>query len=358
MANRKPSPSDSVNAKRSISAALVILAGMAQGAQTLESTYRTNGPAVQSAFESVRVVLQNCSALIEREVVKDRGGRKTSSFDPVSYGTVIGSQGLILTKASEVEDASDLVVRVGSGVYRNPVVLAVDPAWDVALLRVEASGLTPADLATDLPDPERGTWVVANGASTKLKRLPQVGIISANAREIAPAGGVVLGITFKEESEKLLVKEVTEHSGAANAGIKAGDVIVSAGGQEVADHESLAKVVEKRRVGEDLEVTVEREGKKISMSVRLSGRADLFGEEESRNDQMSGSFSGRRSGFPRVIQHDILANSSTVGGPLLDLDGRCLGMNIARANRCETFAIPAGDLRSLADRLITQAGVK
>ena len=203
MANRKPSPSDSVNAKRSISAALVVLAGLAQGAQTLESTYRTNGPAVQSAFESVRVVLQNCSALVEREVVKDRGGRKTSSFDPVSYGTVIGSQGLILTKASEVEDTSNLVVRVGSGVYRNPVVLAVDPAWDVALLRVEATGLTTADLATDLPDPERGTWVVANGASTKLKRLPQVGIISATAREIAPAGGVVLGITFKGLNSKI-----------------------------------------------------------------------------------------------------------------------------------------------------------
>lgn len=349
-----------MNAKLSISAALLIFTGIAQGAQTLETTYRTNGPAVQSAFESVRGVLQNCSAVIEREVFKDRGGRKTSSFDSVSYGTVIGSQGLILTKASEVENTENLVVRVGSEAYRSPVILAIDPAWDVALLKVDAIGLTPAQLATDLPDPERGTWVIANGRTTKLKRLPQIGIISANAREILPSGGAVLGITFKEEAKKLVVKEVRENSGAANAGIKAGDVIVAAGGEDVADHEALAKVIEKRRVGEDLEVTVEREGKKISMPVRLSARADLFGEEqeETRNDQMSGSYSKRRSGFPRVIQHDIIANSSTVGGPLLDLDGRCLGMNIARANRCETFAIPAGDLRSLADRLMTQAGVK
>jgi serine protease Do len=347
-----------MNTTLSISAALVVFASMAPGAQTLETTYRTNGPAVQSAFESVRAVLQNCSAVIEREVFKDRGGRKTSSFDSVSYGTVIGSQGLILTKASEVEDTANLVVRIGSAVFRNPAILAVDPAWDVALVKVDAAGLTPVQLATDLPDPERGTWVVANGATSKLRRLPQIGIISANAREIPPAGGVVLGITFKEESKKLVVKEVHEGSGAANAGIKAGDLILAAGGQDLADHESLAKLVEKRRIGEDLEITVEREGKKISMLVRLAGRADLFGEEETRNDQMSGSFSARRSGFPRVIQHDIIANSSTVGGPLLDLDGRCLGMNIARANRCESFAIPAGDLRSLADRLMTQAGVK
>jgi hypothetical protein len=33
-------------------------------------------------------------------------------------------------------------------------------------------------------------------------------------------------------------------------------------------------------------------------------------------------------------------------------------MNIARATRCETFAIPAGDLRGLADRLLDQAAAK
>jgi serine protease Do len=346
MANRKPSPSDLVNAKRSISAALLIFTGLAQGAQTLETTYRTNGPAVQSAFESVRAVLQNCSAVIQR-------GSKE-----ISYGTVISANGVILTKASEIGEAEGLTVTVGTQVFKDAALLAVDPAWDVALLKVTAQGLSPVQLATDLPDPERGTWVVANGATSRLKRRPQIGIISANAREIVPSGGAVLGITFKEEAKKLVVKEVTENSGAANAGIKAGDVIVAAGGEDVADHEALAKVIEKRRVGEDLEVTVEREGKKISMPVRLSARVDLFGEDETRNDQMSGSYSKRRSGFPRVIQHDIIANSSTVGGPLLDLDGRCLGMNIARANRCETFAIPAGDLRSLADRLMTQAGVK
>jgi serine protease Do len=75
-----------------------------------------------------------------------------------------------------------------------------------------------------------------------------------------------------------------------------------------------------------------------------------------RNDQMSGEYSPRRSGFPRVMQHDILGSRSVVGGPLLDLDGRCIGMNIARANRAESFAIPVEDLKELAGRLMKQAG--
>ncbi len=71
-----------------------------------------------------------------------------------------------------------------------------------------------------------------------------------------------------------------------------------------------------------------------------------------RNDMMSGDFSKRRSGFPRVIQHDVLANSTIMGGPVLNLGGKCVGMNIARANRAETFAIPARELKELAGRLL------
>ena len=62
---------------------------------------------------------------------------------------------------------------------------------------------------------------------------------------------------------------------------------------------------------------------------------------------MSGRFSGRRTNFKRVLQHDIGLSERTVGGPLLDLNGRCVGMNIARANRSETFAVPAKELREL-----------
>ncbi|MEY5012772.1 MAG: hypothetical protein RLY69_487, partial [Verrucomicrobiota bacterium] len=34
--------------------------------------------------------------------------------------------------------------------------------------------------------------------------------------------------------------------------------------------------------------------------------------------------------------------------------GHCIGMNIARANRAETYAIPAGELRSLAERMMVK----
>lgn len=334
---------------------MLLLSCAAAPAQTLETTFRTNGSTVQAAFESVRNVLQESSAVIQREKIIKRGDREVKTSDEVAYGTVISEDGFILTKASEIGDAIGLTVIVDKKPYKDVAMVAVDPSWDVALLKISATGLNPVKLALDLPDPDRGIWVVTNGATTRSKRMPLIGIISANAREVLPAGGAVLGVSLADEEGKLTVTEVHEKSGAEEAGVQKGDVIIAVAGHKVADRKELAEAVAKHRVGEDLEMTVDRKGAELSLKVRLAGRVDLFGEEKSRNDQMSGDFSARRSGFPRIIQHDIIGNRSTMGGPLLDLEGRCLGMNIARANRCETFAIPAGDLRSLADRLITQA---
>lgn len=329
---------------RSIAAFFVLLAtGVTATAQTLETAFRTNGPTVQAVFESVRAVLQTGSAVIQR-------GSKE-----IAYGTVMSSDGFILTKASEIGDAAGISVTVGDKVFKEPALLSTDPAWDVALLKVPAEGLTPVPLALDQPNPERGTWVVANGATTRSQRRVQVGIISATAREIPPAGGPVLGVSFEEKGKKLVVTEVAEKSGAAAAGVKKDDVLLLADGEKVTDPEALGEIIGKHRVGDQLNLAVERKGKKLELKVELKGRADIFGEELSRNDVMSGRFSERRSGFPRVIQHDIIADRHRIGGPVLDLDGRCLGMNIARASRCETFAIPASDLKSIADRMISQA---
>lgn len=313
-------------------------------AQTLESSRRTNGLAVHACFEPAREVLQRSSAVILQ------GSKK------IAYGTVFSADGLIATKASEIDGAEGLRVTVGSKTYDSPELLGVDLAWDVALLRVPASGLEPVNLVESDVDLPRGTWVVANGATTRIRRRVQVGIVSASAREIPAAGGVVLGVTLDEKRDRWVVTKVHEGSGAELAGLRAGDRIVAVGEAKMKDREALDERLAKLRVGDELKLVVERAGERLDLQVRVSGRADLFGEEKTRNDEMSGRFSERRSGFPRIIQHDILANAAGMGGPLLGIDGRCHGMNIARANRSETFAIPAGELRAVIDRLKPAAG--
>jgi serine protease Do len=57
--------------------------------------------------------------------------------------------------------------------------------------------------------------------------------------------------------------------------------------------------------------------------------------------------SSRRGGFPKVIQHDTVLSPNQVGGPLVDLEGNILGLNIARAGRVETWALPADVLEAV-----------
>jgi serine protease Do len=315
---------------------------MASAQQSLVSAYRTTGTEVVAAFEEQRQILQQSSAVI-------LDGR-----NELSYGVVISADGYILTKASEVADAKALSVTVDQTSYRDARVLVVDPAWDVALIKIEASNLVPVQYAPTSAVPP-GTWVVANGATTRTNRRLLPGIVSAKIREIPAAGGAALGVILSTKSKGLEIEEVNEKSGAKEAGLEKGDVILEIEGKKLKKIQEIGEFLKDRKAGSLVKVTYRRKESVKTVDVRLAARGELFTEQMSRNDQMSGDFSPRRSGFPRIMQHDILGNRSVVGGPLLDLEGRCLGMNIARVNRAESFAIPVEDLREIANRLMTQA---
>jgi serine protease Do len=321
---------------------LAVVAAPAVAQQSLESAFRTTGAEVTAAFEAQRAVLQTSSAVIQL-------GR-----EQLAYGVVVSADGAILTKASEIDGKENLTVLVDRRTFRDVRVVATDPAWDVALLDVDADDLVPVSFIDgDSGEMPHGTWVVANGATSRFARRALAGVISAKARTIPAAGGAGLGMMLKITDDGLLVEGLVDAGGAGRAGLAVGDIIKQVGGKDVTNTEEIAKAIGDRTTGDTIEVKYLRNGTEATVEVVLTAREELFGEEMmSRNDQMSGDFSKRRSGFPRVIQHDILGNSSSVGGPLLDLDGRCLGMNIARANRAESFAIPVPEIREIADRLI------
>ncbi|WAC21429.1 PDZ domain-containing protein [Luteolibacter sp. SL250] len=309
------------------------LAAESHGFQSLESTYRRTGPAVTSVFEEQRHVLQQSSAVM-------LSGRKE-----IAYGVVVSPDGYIVTKASEIAGTANLSVRVDTQSYPDAKVVTVDDEWDVALVQVEASGLIPVAYAPSSNIPQ-GSWVVANGATSLKARRALVGIVSAKIRPI-PAGGGNLGIAFKEDSEETLeIEDLAEDGAAAKAGLKKGDIIVALNGRAVVKFDEVSEALKNLKPGTVVQVTYQR--KEVDETVDVT----LDPGPITRNDQMSGAYSDRRSGFPRVMQHDIIGDKSIVGGPLLDLDGRCVGMNIARANRAESFAIPVEDLKALAARLM------
>ncbi len=331
-----------MRAKLTILSILTLLYLPAAGQQSLDSAFRTTGAEVVAAFEAERQVLQTSSAVI-------LDGRKEAG-----YGVVISTDGYILTKASEVTKVTKLSVTVDEKNYADAKVLLVDTIWDVALVKIAAEGLLPVVYAATSEVPQ-GTWVMANGATTRTKRRLLAGIVSAKIREIPASGGAVLGVVLKTVKKLLEIQEVGEKSGAFEAGLQKGDVILKVEGKPITKVEEIAELLKTRKEGSTVKVTYRRKKLENTVEVRLAARAELFDDQQNRNDQMSGDYSSRRSGFPRVMQHDVLGSRQVVGGPLLELGGKCIGMNIARANRAENYAIPVEDLKEIAARMMKAA---
>jgi S1-C subfamily serine protease len=95
-----------------------------------------------------------------------------------------------LTAAHVVDGTDEVTVRLSDGRRVPGRVVGVDPSTDVALVRAERDGLTPAPLA--LRDrPEVGDLAVAIGSPFGLEATVTAGVVSAVGRAV-PVGGAAM----------------------------------------------------------------------------------------------------------------------------------------------------------------------
>jgi len=322
---------------------LSLLAALPLSANTLPAEKRKNGPLIQETLAPLQVSLQESSAVFYNN----------EDSRPFLYGTVVGKDGLILTKASDLAEVESYHVRVGTKKYRNPVLLKHDDRWDVALVKIEASELLAVDMSHS-EEMKHGTWIVSNGATERRFRRPRAGIVSANTREIPGGSPAVLGVVLVFEDEKLMLGTITADSGAEKAGLKEGDQLLELDGRTIENKESFVEQLTQKSAGDMVNLKVSRDEEILDYEVELMARHKLYGSRMTRNDQLSGGpeqQSARRTGFPMVFQHEIMLTRRTVGGPLFTLDGEFVGMNIAAVNRVEVFAIPTKELVGVFEEL-------
>jgi len=84
-----------------------------------------------------------------------------------------------------------------------------------------------------------------------------------------------------------LVASVTGNSPAAKAGLKPGDIVTGAGGQEIKSVHDLPRLVAKAPIGGKFDLQVRRNGKEMTLSATI---AEL---QESQQQQASAAGSGR-----------------------------------------------------------------
>ena len=60
--------------------------------------------------------------------------------------------------------------------------------------------------------------------------------------------------------------------------------------------------------------------------------------------QFGGPLSSKRVDFPNALQHDLTIRPDECGGPIVNLDGQVVGVNVARGGRVKSYAITNKDL--------------
>lgn len=267
-------------------------------------------------------------------------------------GFVLWADGYILTNAHVVEGAREIIVRLADRRQMTATLVGVDERSDLALLKIEATGLPAAPLGNS-KKLRPGEWVLAIGSPFGFDHSVTAGIVSATDRSLPTeqyvpfiqsdvainpgnsggplfnlAGEVVgvnsqifsqsggfqgvsfsipidvaakvakqlrdkgkvargwLGVVVQEVDRNLaqsfhmdkpegaLVARVLPGSPAEQAGIKAGDVILTFNGDTIGTSSALPPMVGSMDPGEMVNLEVVRDGKKVTFKLPVGPLED------------------------------------------------------------------------------------
>ena len=267
--------------------------------------------------------------------------------EKLALATVV-APGEAVTKASELRGRYELILGppAAAGARRVPVTLAgVVPQHDLALLRFDAGAERPVTLVDD-DVAEVGDFLISTG--------PTPGRVFYGVRGVGPLvvpqTTAFLGIAMTPHPRGVGIGQVTPASAADKAGLMSGDVMTAIDGQPVASMAGVRGILAVREVGDVVGVRYLRDGRAATARVRLGSRPQ-GGTRSIEQNQFGSDLSARASGFAEVVQHDAVLEPSDVGGPVVTLDGEVVGINIARAGRVETYALPTKVIESVLDDL-------
>jgi serine protease Do len=275
----------------------------------------------------------------------------------VALGTIVGADGWIITKNSELTPGFAPIVVLRDGRTLLARVVGVETHYDLAMLKVEVKNLIPiqwgesksAIVGELLASPGVGTEPVAVGVLSVAAR-------AVRARDLAmpppPANAGYLGVGLDEGEGGARVAEVKTNSAADKAGLKVNDVVTLIADTPIIDSETMVNTIRHHKPGDALPIKILRDGKELELQATLGKRPPDPGlARREYQNHLGSDLSEHRSGFPQILQHDMVLRPDNCGGPVVDLDGKAIGINIARAGRVESYAIPVEAVRALLDDL-------
>ncbi|MCS7047599.1 MAG: S1C family serine protease, partial [Gemmataceae bacterium] len=267
-----------------------------------------------------------------------------------ALGMIVGPDGWILTKANDLQ--GDITVKLRDGKSYDARWVGLHQQHDLALLKIEATGLKPVEF-TDSKQVGVGSWLACVGmgeepvaigiVSVATRTIPK-GAFSFPSIDLSKAG--YLGVQLEDGDGHPRILDVLADKPAAKVGLKKKDTILSVNGIEMKTVEQFQREVAKHKPGDTITLRIRRGDTELELRPTLERRPPDFNRGEQQN-RMGSELSSRRGGYPTILQHDSVVKPVDCGGPIVDLQGRVVGINICRAGRTESWAVPSEAIQPL-----------
>ena len=268
----------------------------------------------------------------------------------VAMGIIVDAKGLIVTKYGDL--VGDLSCKLPDGESIKAELAAVDKPRDLALLRVNRTDLRPVAWSASMDIPSLGKWVITPGNGN----LPlSIGVVAAPARQI-PAEPAFLGVSLENVNEGVQITQLLEGGFAQKADIlRVNDVVFEIDDVAVSNINDMKRIISGRRPLTAIRVKFKRGDEELNRQFLLGRRSDanVFQQDQRMRFQqeLGGRISERRDSFPLVLQHDAVLKPEECGSPILNIDGEVIGLNIARASRISSYALPLSELLPSIERM-------
>lgn len=264
----------------------------------------------------------------------------------IAYGVSIGKD-RVIAKASEVAIQANLVTLSKENESVRLTVIGAYPDHDLVVLSAPGLG-APAAQWSDSSTLEEGSFLTAIRPDGEAQAM---GVLSVHERSLRQADQGYLGVAIdpREMGEGVVISSVFKDSAAHKAGIIPGDTLLKIKGKIVKGYYEVSTMLRRLKVGEKPELLIVREGKPRLVFPTLQPR-QVQQYESRRMKSMDGEQNRVRSNFSNVLQSDMELGVEDTGLPVADLEGRIVGVVIARAGRISTLILPGEEMRELLSK--------
>jgi len=290
-------------------------------------------------------------------VVEIRGDEKALCF-----GTIVSKDGLVVTKASELKGKTTVSI---DGDKAIPATLVgKDEATDIALLRLDTTVAGLSDPVWAPADTTLGEVLVVPNPQEAFLSMAVTGVeerpIAKTTRSPGNGAKVRLGVLSRKDyiGPGSLVSGLPKEGAATKGGIEIGDLIVAIDGDVVTSHGHMVRKLLEYEPKDKIKIRVLRNGKLVTCKVTLAEAKNTPRLVQPKDTVNGDNLSKRYAPFSMAFQHDAWIEANECGGPVLDLEGRIVGVNIARLNRIAAFAIPADNLQETIAALLAKESEK